>query len=76
MQQDGCQGAETVAGGWLDAKPSCIAGGFAALQEKKKKKKKVGYFKRQLHLWLVFPSHVRPAAANVWPCPGLHRFDL
>lgn len=36
MQQDGCQGAEPVAGGWLDAKPSCIAGGFAALQQKKR----------------------------------------
>lgn len=50
MQQDGCRGAKPVAGGWLDAEPSCIAGGFAALQQKKE-----GYFKMQLHLQLIFP---------------------
>jgi len=40
MQQDGCQGAELVVGGWQDVKPSCVAGKFAALQKKKKEKEK------------------------------------
>lgn len=65
MQQDGCQGAKPVAGGWLDAKPSCIAGGFAALQQKKR-----GIFQNAAASPAYFPSHVQPAAANIELHPG------